>query len=59
MDLLVGGQLAVELKAVQALAPIHHAQVLSYLKANKLQLGLLLNFNVPVMKKGIQRVILS
>lgn len=59
MDLLIDNKLVVELKAVQALTPIHHAQVLSYLKANKLQLGLLLNFNVPLLKKGIQRVILS
>ena len=59
MDLLVGGRLIVELKAVEALADIHKAQVISYLKATGLQLGLLVNFNVPVLKDGVQRVVYS
>ena len=59
VDLLVGGILVVELKAVDALAPIHHAQVISYLKAARCSLGLLINFNVAVLKDGIKRVILS
>jgi GxxExxY protein len=59
IDLVVGGELLVELKAVEALAPIHKAQVISYLKAMRRQLGLLINFNVPVLRSGIQRVILS
>jgi len=59
LDLLVDGCLVVELKAVEALAPIHTAQVISYLKATGLPLGLLINFNVPLLKAGIQRVILS
>jgi GxxExxY protein len=59
IDLLVGGELLVELKAAEALAPIHKAQVISYLKATGLQLGLLINFNVPVLRSGIQRVVLS
>ena len=59
IDLLVGGELLVELKAVEALAPIHKAQVISYLKATSHQLGLLINFNVPVLRSGIQRVVLS
>jgi GxxExxY protein len=59
LDLLVGGQLIVELKAVESLLPIHLAQVLSYLKATGHQLALLINFNVPVLKDGIKRVILS
>jgi len=46
LDILVAGKLPVELKAVEALAPIHKAQVISYLKATGLQLGLLINFNV-------------
>ena len=57
LDLLVGKQLVVELKAVNLLADIHTAQVISYLKATRLQLGLLINFNVPVLKEGIKRVI--
>jgi GxxExxY protein len=59
IDLVVGEELLVELKAVEALAPIHKAQVISYLKAMGRQLGLLINFNVPVLRSGIQRVILS
>ncbi|MFB3816242.1 MAG: GxxExxY protein [Candidatus Methylomirabilales bacterium] len=59
IDFLVGGELVVELKTVDVLAAIHKAQVLSYLKALKLHLGLLINFNVPVLRGGIQRVIRS
>lgn len=59
LDLVVGGMLLVELKAVEALAPIHTAQVISYLKTTGLPLALLINFNVPILKQGIQRIILS
>ncbi len=59
LDFLVGGLLIIELKAVESLAPIHTAQVLSYLKTTGFQLGLLINFNVPVLKQGLRRVILS
>jgi GxxExxY protein len=59
LDLVVAGCLVVEIKAVTELAPIHKAQVISYLKATGLTLGLLINFNVPVLKDGIRRVILS
>ena len=59
IDLLVAAELLVELKAVEAFAPIHKAQVISYLKAMGLHLGVLINFNVPVLRAGIQRVILS
>lgn len=58
LDLLVGECLPVELKAVEALAPIHTAQALSYLKATKHRLALLINFNVSVLKDGIKRVAL-
>ena len=58
LDLLVGGVLVVELKAVEQLVPIHTAQVLSYLKATNLELALLLNFNVPRLKDGgLRRVV--
>ncbi len=57
IDLMVGEVLIVELKAIEALAEIHKAQVISYLKATRLPLGLLINFNVPVLKNGIQRVV--
>ena len=57
VDFLVGQSLIVELKAVKALAEIHKAQVISYLKATHLSLGLLINFNVPVLKDGIKRIV--
>ncbi len=58
LDFLVGNSLIVELKAVENLAPIHSAQVLSYLKMTGHQLGLLINFNVPILKQGIKRIVL-
>ena len=51
--------LIVELKTVENLAPIHVAQTLSYLKATGYALALLINFNVPVLKDGIKRVVLT
>jgi GxxExxY protein len=59
LDFLVANCLIVELKAVQNLAPIHEAQVLSYLKMTNHPLALLINFNVPLLKDGIKRIILS
>jgi len=59
LDLVVDGGLVVELKAVESLAPIHPAQVISYLKALSLPLGLLIKFNVPRLKDGIKRIVLS
>jgi GxxExxY protein len=59
LDLLVGGRLIVELKTVEELAAIHKALVISYLKAMRLSLGLLINFNVSVLKDGVQRVVYS
>ncbi len=58
MDFLVDDCLIVELKAVEALAPIHTAQVISYLKATNRRLALLINFNVPILKDGLKRVAL-
>ncbi len=58
LDLLVAGKLVVELKAVVRLDPIHMAQVLSYMRIADVRLGLLVNFNVPILKYGIRRVIL-
>ena len=57
LDLLVGERVIAELKAVDQLHPIHEAQLLSYLKATNLRLGLLLNFNVKIMKDGIKRLV--
>ncbi len=59
LDLLVADRLIVELKAVDALAPIHTAQVLTYLKLTGYPLGLLLNFNTQHLKDGIRRVVLT
>jgi GxxExxY protein len=57
VDLLVGGKLIIEVKAVEVLAEIHFAQVLTYLRLSNLRLALLLNFNVVHMKDGIRRVV--
>jgi len=58
-DLLVGGLVTVELKAVDDLAPIHDAQVITYLKLSGCRLGMLLNFNVRLMREGIRRLVLN
>ncbi|MDP8248952.1 MAG: GxxExxY protein [Candidatus Tritonobacter lacicola] len=58
VDFIVQGLVVVELKAVERLLPIHEAQVLTYLKLLNLKLGLLLNFNVPLLKEGIKRIAL-
>ncbi len=57
LDLVVENRLLVELKSVEALAPIHEAQVLTYLKLSGLTVGLLINFNVPVLRRGIKRIV--
>jgi len=56
-DMLVEGLVLVELKAVESLSPIHTAQMLTYLKLSKKPVGLVINFNVPVLKNGIKRVV--
>ena len=56
IDILVDHAVIVELKAVEALAPIHQAQILSYLKSTGYQLGLLINFNVTILRDGIRRI---
>ena len=59
LDLFVENKLVVELKTIERFAPIHKAQAISYLKATGLELALLINFNVPLLKEGVKRVILS
>jgi GxxExxY protein len=59
LDLLVEDRLVVELKAVEALLKVHQAQLKTYLKLSGHPLGLLINFNVPLIKDGIERVILT
>ena len=58
IDLLVEGQVIVELKSVAKLLPVHESQVLTYLKLTRLSTGLLFNFNVPVLKDGMRRLLL-
>jgi GxxExxY protein len=55
LDLLVDEQVIVEIKSVEEIAPIHHAQLLSYLKISDLRVGLIINFNVNVLKNGIKK----
>jgi GxxExxY protein len=57
IDLLVENKLVIELKAVEALNDVHLAQILTYLKVGNFKLGLLINFNVTLLKHGIKRVI--
>ena len=56
LDLLVEGQLVVEIKAVEAIHEVHAAQLLTYLKLGNWRVGLLINFNVPVLTAGIRRI---
>jgi GxxExxY protein len=57
IDLLVEEKVVVELKSVEAICPIHQAQMISYLKLSGVSLGLLMNFNVVHMKEGIKRFV--
>ncbi len=58
LDLLVGGRVVVEIKSVSKIEAIHEAQLLTYLKVGGWKVGLLVNFNAPVLKDGIRRRIL-
>jgi GxxExxY protein len=57
LDLLVNGVVIVEIKAVTEMVPIHHAQLTSYLKISGCRVGLLINFNVMLLKDGIKRIV--
>lgn len=59
LDFLVAGTVVVEVKAIEALLPIHQAQLLSYLKLGGWKLGLLINFHAPLLREGIKRVVLG
>jgi GxxExxY protein len=58
LDVVVDGRLVLEVKSVEQLAPVHQAQILSYLRASGIRVGLLMNFNVPVLKQGLRRIVL-
>jgi len=57
LNLLVEGQVIVEVKTVDKLAPIHDAQVITYLRLSGMKVGLLVNFNVPLLKDGLRRLV--
>lgn len=57
IDLLVENKVIIEIKAVESLAPVHFAQVLTYLKLSDVKLGLLLNFNSKILKENIHRIV--
>jgi len=58
LDIVAAGQIVLEVKSVERLAPVHHAQLLSYLRVSRLKIGLLVNFNVPVLQDGLKRIVL-
>ena len=58
LDFVVGGEIVVEIKSVEQLAPIHHSQLLSYMRVAKLRAGLLMNFNLAVLQDGLNRKVL-
>ena len=58
IDLIYDGRVIVELKAVEHIIPVHEAQLLTYMKLTGIRVGLLINFNVPVLKNGIYRRVL-
>jgi len=58
LDLLVEEKVIVEVKSTEALAPIHDAQLLTYLKLSGIRTGLLINFNVTLLKQGLRRIVL-
>jgi GxxExxY protein len=55
-DLIVGGKVLVELKSVEVMLPVHRKQVLTYLRAKDVKLGLLINFGAPLLKDGFERI---
>ena len=59
LDLLIENEVIVEIKSVEKLLPIHKAQLMSYLKLADCKVGLLINFNVELLKDGIQRVVIN
>jgi GxxExxY protein len=56
-DLIVEDKVIIEIKSVEAIAPVHHKQLLTYLRLTGIKLGLLVNFNEVLIKKGIQRIV--
>ena len=59
LDFLVENAIVLELKSIETMLPVHEAQLLTYLRLSGKQVGLLINFNVPILKQGIRRCVLS
>ncbi len=57
MDLVIEGRVVVELKCVETILPVHEAQLMTYLKLSKIKVGLIVNFNVPLLTDGIRRIV--
>ncbi len=57
MDLVIAGELIVEVKSVERLLPIHEAQMLTYLRLSGISVGLLMNFNTPTLRQGLRRMV--
>jgi len=55
-DIIIDNKLILELKSVETLGEVHYKQLLTYLRLTKLKLGLLINFNVPLIKNGVHRI---
>lgn len=58
LDLVVADAVIIEAKCVERIQPVHYSQLLGYLRASKLRVGLLVNFNVPVLRNGLKRIVL-
>ena len=58
LDFVIADAIVLEIKAIDMIAPVHHAQLLSYLRVSRLRVGLLINFNVAVLKDGLVRKVL-
>lgn len=56
-DIIVDEKVIVEIKSIEQLAPVHHKQLLTYLRLTNIKLGLLVNFNVDLMKNGFHRIV--
>ena len=58
LDLLVENKVIVELKCIESILKVHQAQLLTYMRISKVHVGLIINFNVPVLKQGLKRLVL-
>lgn len=56
-DIIMENKVIIEIKSIENILPVHHKQILTYLKLTGLKVGLLINFNVPLMKNGIHRIV--